>query len=637
MDYSFGKNELFEKFPMNVFDKDTTLNDNSLNNKRKSIRIIRKPLKKMRTRSNSRDKSQNCMMDFTDMFKNVHIYDNDVYVNNITGKEYNNIYKYDKMCMIATNDEYSNGFNDTEVIFFREQDIYKYTNDIALTNKYVYNVLIPSDATVTVYPYKFKTNKVYLTNKNTLNGYIVSMLIDICSSEYSNEIIIEKMIGIISNTTYILTTEQINSFYIIMLEKDVELIRFVPLEHYTYEICMFLAKNHGDGYNLTIQVWEWSEIIYECVKSFPMTYLTLNDIHKTPEMAQIVFDYSVTNYEKILPEHITIDMSIGYCKWQFFDYKYVPRTHYNHPDIIDKIIESFGMNLCYIEYRNKSYELCRIAVKKDGLALYYVPYYTIDEDMCIDAIIDNYSAYTYVPTHFRTEKFNMMYLKYANTYEAFSYIGYENITHNMMLLILSLNARPIKLLLTNNKFIELLKENMIEYIKNDINKHLPVILDINELPLYIFRRDSALEYSKKYNTNVFCNIYTDVEFQTECVKNGSHFLNLENKFQTFDRIIELIKFRSSVIWEIPSNMLCDTFFITLMKEHKVSIDVIPYEYITANVVKESLNSKDKDDTLSSSIILDSIPQPMVINQDMTLTQIINEIVESLEPVLIKKV
>lgn len=126
-------------------------------------------------------------------------------------------------------------------------------------------------------------------------------------------------------------------------------------------------------------------------------YLEPNDdIVKYLVKGSLLYDFYYSQDYESLNE--TIEKLKPYYKQSIINLLYEEIPNYNKtftPEYRKNILSKNGFLLRLI--KNKTLELCHIAIKDHGLALFYVPKEIINEDLCYKAVYSNSLALSYVP------------------------------------------------------------------------------------------------------------------------------------------------------------------------------------------------------------------------------------------------
>lgn len=320
------------------------------------------------------------------------------------------------------------------------------------------------------------------------------------------------------------------------------------------------------------------EILIEYLKMDNHFYINIPNDKKTMEQTKYITDMTI--YKWFPDEHKTVTNTIAYLCSPGADAKYVPISLMNY--VINEILAIDGCCLKYIEFKNKTYENCDIAVKQNGNALQYVPLIMMNYQICENAVLNNYNAYKYVPNLYRIK--SMQEKMVSHNPKSYALLNECEITHNMMMSILNANILDI-FKSTNENILNLIDYNIIKYYT--CNPNIINIINVNKIS-----NENAINLVK-HNLELYKHFMNySWNFIFGCVKNGVHFKELFTYHKmniTHDILVELVMHRPTIINEIPNIMLSDELFIIGMKyDNKI---VVPKEFHTDKL--KNMNNQNK--------------------------------------------
>ena len=447
--------------------------------------------------------------------------------------------------------------------------------------KYIWDVSIPSDARVVICNNKFKTDKFNLSNKRPITQHIYLKIINMISNP---NIIISSIIEYITvlPEEYIPKTHM-DDIWKALININPEVIKDIPTEYRTYNVCLYAAQNYDDAYDYIIDFCEGSySIVMECLTRNPSIYVKLDKTYKTKKASILVYNYDNNMYEYIPDTYKTIEMSIKYLQNSNNNSFNVPVEHINNIELINKVIPYNGMFLNSVPYKLKTIKMCIEALNNNGKAINSVPLNMLDYNMCYIAVENSAEAYNYVPEMYRTVELKELYVdKYMYV---INNIEPEYVTHNMILSILKdnfLSGYVSDIDYDNHHIRCLFISNFKEYV--DINNEI-----INYLPFNLMYEDwSNMYYAVQINNNIFTDNHEkfDFEFSVEIVKSGINFYYLPQHKVTLEILDELVTTRMNIINEIPTHFVHDGLYKICMEIHGMKLEDVPEEYRTEVILK----------------------------------------------------
>jgi hypothetical protein len=246
----------------------------------------------------------------------------------INGKEFNEIFKDKFFCKIMEEDDLNNNKNITFSLIY---NFYLFTDFDKKNNLFV--VDIPNDAKITIDKYNFKTDKIILSKPTKI-------------AENFSYLDIIKKISIDKKINFIL-----NDFILNSVKIEPGLIKYLPDEYKTYDICLEAVSNYG-------------------------AYLEyVPDIHRNEKMYLNAVKSQGNSIVFIKEKDITLEL----CKYA---------------------IKNSGLSLEFFPNRCKTFELCLDAVKENGYSIKYVPEKHKTFELCMMAFSSSKLISQYIPEEY---------------------------------------------------------------------------------------------------------------------------------------------------------------------------------------------------------------------------------------------
>lgn len=472
------------------------------------------------------------------------------------------------------------------IYFCRLDDMFNWLDYSASPMYWMWDAEVPDGARAVMYNSKLKANRLILTNKRRISDYVTSKLISmVVNGEDIDEVF--DLINRLTPTTRP-DAQSMEDVYLAMLARDYNLFYRIPENSRTYNLSMFLALNDHNAYEKIKDETLSHEILMECIKNNSEVYHYITKENRSQEMANYMFSLDTDNYGNIDDEYKTLEMTEKYlsqcsCSNVFM----IPSRFMKQSSIIPKIIAKNGIKLNEVEYKTKTYDLCRSAIQNNGMALNFTPFTMIDQTLCNEATVQTYKAYPFVPDQFRTPELKDQMVK-ADPYGVTVLVG-EDLTHEMILHILS--REHTTHLLATDMFSE-----SNTHVKNLFAKHIREYINLSPvlyqyLDARFFSEEDAILMVKKnpmayYETA--CTYRASTTFVVESVKAGVHFNALTQSSVTATMLNELVTARQSVIDELPQRFLSDVLYVICMRVHKMPLSSVPEEFRTSFLSRVAL-------------------------------------------------
>ncbi len=170
-----------------------------------------------------------------------------------------------------------------------------------------------------------------------------------------------------------------------LMKTNGSLIREVPVEMRTKELCMTAQGNFAYAYGYMPEEWRTDEVWRMAVA------LDCNVLSEVPEemRTESMRDVALAALDKKEPERLKEFLS---------HVPYALRTE----DVCRKVLKRNGINLRWVPKELMTHELCEIAVKSEGNAIGLVPQELCDETLNILAVENGCRLYN-IPQSRRTE------------------------------------------------------------------------------------------------------------------------------------------------------------------------------------------------------------------------------------------
>ena len=197
-------------------------------------------------------------------------------------------------------------------------------------------------------------------------------------------------------------TEEINKQLIKqVLKEDIRTLLFIPDDKLSFDIIKYTVQNNG-------LALKYIKTIFFCFSK--------------------KYKYS----KKIITNIIKCAVQNNGLALQFVD------TEYLTDKIIELAVQNNGLALQYARREDEdyntiyilTYELCMIAVQKEGRSLEFVPYRIRTEDICMIAVQNNALALEHIPPHRKTNEICMIAVQ--SNYRTLKYIENDIMTDEII-------------------------------------------------------------------------------------------------------------------------------------------------------------------------------------------------------------
>ena len=500
---------------------------------------------------------------------------------------------------------------------------------------YMWDVELPDDARVVIYDDKLKSDKFILSNKKPISHHLYIKIMGMIEEDTKSQVVFDFINELPSA---IIPSDDMQMIYQTILNHDPSSIQFLPEDMFTYEVCLYAAKNYTCAYEYIKNHYLSHEILFECVKKNNILYCDLPDGYISTEMSQWMFRQDVYNYELLPDEHKTLDMTIKYLTEcsplgprrnpEINDY--VPYKFENHPEVILKMIHNNGMHLQNLNYFEKTDIICRLAIKSNGMAIEFVPLPLVDFYMCYDAVNENVQAYQFVPDCFRNQELKEMMIKKSPS--LINTLPICDITRDMIMSVLLDDLNILQFLPNNQHIKNLFANNMCDFIDECADLYMYV-------PKEYFSYDHAL-YMIAINPKAFNSFrFLGSKFTLDCVKNSKlHFKHIPTQSVTCKLLKELVLCRGSIINELPDRFLFPELYEICIKEHWMKHNAVPKQFLTPRIAKlqkeEEIESESEIETKiftktipGNKLDLDIDPVPETLDQEYKPRSIILQIID----------
>lgn len=535
----------------------------------------------------------------------------------ISGKRFNVIYQGVPLVKLTNESCIHNGFEFVEglnidvhqfrydskcgsdgLYFCNLKDVERWLDYGSRPMVYMWDVTIPDDAKTMVYGDKFKADKFILSNKRSITPYLVNKVINMIAN---NESIDDVLSYIDSLSSTVQRDPLMDEVYITLLINDYNLYSKLP--YHSEVVNYFVASNDVNGYDKLKHLFEDQNIVTRCVERNINVFKSLSDDSKTEELSNFVFDADSSMYPYIPDSHKTLEMTLKYiANNEDFDTKSIPKRYMNVPMVNMEVLPRDGLRLADVNYKNKDYALCVMAVRADADALRFVPLEMYDDNLCSIATLGKPSTYEYIPVQHRSHslKANMV-KKYP---ESIKYIHDSELAYGIIAIYLENTQNLIHVfpaMWNNPGFKKLVTENSNAYAKFNpqIMKYIDHTLFSDDVALDIISKDDS------YYEYLYLN--RDISFKVECVKIGLKFtmvfgdcieVTSRNRDLTSQHIEEMVEHRMSVIDELPERYKSDSLYLICVEKHGMELNQIPEEFLTSRLLAKISNSRPESLTIS---------------------------------------
>ncbi|VBB18926.1 hypothetical protein YASMINEVIRUS_1458 [Yasminevirus sp. GU-2018] len=493
--------------------------------------------------------------------------------------------------------QYNHSCGADGIYFCTLSDVEKWLDYTSAPMVWMWDVTIPANAKTAIYSKKLKTDRLILTNKRRIIDYIVNKLINMISNGTSENEVFEYINNLPSHFR---KAPELEEVYLCLLSRDVNLFEKIPEDCRTYNVCLFVAKNDSDAYSKLKDECVSYEILKETVKTNVNAYAEMPEEYRSKEISENAFARDVNMYVHMPDAHKNVENTVKYLdNSSSVDTDAVPDEFMNTHDVMNRVLPINGLRLEAVDFKNKDYKNCTVAVKQNPEALYNVPLSLIDADLCVEAINKDISGWKYIPSSFKT--IDLKEKAIALHPRAFDMFGVTDseITHNMIVSVLKSGAY-------DSINFESQDSNMVALISQNISTYLNICPEIvNVVPSSYISDANAIEVVKR-NTALF-EVFRGTRsfnFTVECVKAGVDFAEIEEGMVTLDLLNELVIARGSVIDELPERFLSDDLYIVCMKVHGLRLKDVPSAYATDKLLKIGIDLFPEDNVLSVDSLID---------------------------------
>jgi len=477
--------------------------------------------------------------------------------------------------------DYKNKCGPDGIYFCSENDVTQWVEYNDKQMHWIWDVTIPANARVVVYSNKFKADRLILSNKRKLTDFLEGYLDKLVNAKMSYQNKFNIVNGITPNTA----PKNLERTYIELFRQsnDIHYAINIPECNYSYGLCLYLAKNFINAYDVISKQFLSDEIVMECLRNNLTIYTKLNEKYISSEASQYVFSKNVNYYKYIPNNHKTIEMTQKYmnCSSEF-NTKYIPIDHMQNVYIATNIVARDGLRLKDVEYKTKTMELCSIAVQNNPMAIQYVPINMLNREICLSALDKSKEVMKYIPSDMNiTEDYIVRYP------EMIGEIQMDKITPKMFEAVIKTNNLAII------STIDMSSSNIRSMIVGNTSKYT----DLNResykyIPNGYFAIDDAL-YAVKANIgsdiytafNAFKNYHNEYRFVMKCVAYGIHFNHLPLNIVTKEIIETLVTERASLINELPERFIYDDLYVICITKHGMNPLDVPQQYRTQRIMQ----------------------------------------------------
>lgn len=456
---------------------------------------------------------------------------------------------------------------------------------------YIWNVEIPDDARVNVFSIHdvkmYKADKIILKNKRRYVDFIVINYInELYNAEFDDiDSIFNKMV--LSYSTFISDNNceeyDFDGCFLTALDLNVKLIEKLPESAMSYKIRKFIASDFPQYMHVFKNLSE--QQLEHCIILNSLCYQYINKEQRTTKLAELAVNLnpeviefippseftptiikSIENfpqYYKFIPnEYRTIEMTRRYLRSDNPEEKYIDKCFMKDQDISRKVVELNGCRLKDVPYKNIDYNLCQIAVKRKG-AYAFIPLEFVDQDIFYQMLEVTDSLMLNLLNENYNEKFINLDLLYRIM---------DIKTTKKMEIMEALSSKY-------DVFAQLIIDNIFDIITSTAHGDYPRLLSLIH---YVCNKTNKSKDEK-------------MEIIINAIKNGLPFCDSQNRdyiyLIPYDRIDEIVAVRGPAIMEqIPKRYRSDKLYITCMKKHGMTLDQIPEEYHTSDLI-EFFNTK----------------------------------------------
>jgi hypothetical protein len=210
-----------------------------------------------------------------------------------------------------------------------------------------------------------------------------------------------------------------------VLKEDIRTLLFIPDDKLSFDIIKYTVQNNGLALKYIKTIFFWFSKKYKYSNKI-ITNIIKCAVQNNGFALQFVDKKYLTN--KI----IEIAVQNNGLALQFVD------TENLTDKIIELAVQNNGLALQYAiredeDYNTTyilTYELCMIAVQKEGQSLEFVPYHIRTEDICMIAVQNNALALEHVPPHIKTDEICMIAVQ--SNYRTLKYIENDIMTDEII-------------------------------------------------------------------------------------------------------------------------------------------------------------------------------------------------------------
>jgi hypothetical protein len=221
-------------------------------------------------------------------------------------------------------------------------------------------------------------------------------------------------------------TEEINKQLIKQVVKeDIRTLLFIPDDKLLLNIIKYTVQNNGLALKYIKTIFFWFSKKYKYSNKI-ITNIIKRAVQNNGFALQFVDKKYLTN------EIIEIAVQNNGLALEFV------YTEYLTDKIIELAVQNNGLALEHAKREDKdynttyilTYELCMIAVQKEGQSLEFVPYHIRTEDICMIAVKNNGLALEYIPPHRKTYEICMIAVQ--SNYRTLKYIENDIMTDEII-------------------------------------------------------------------------------------------------------------------------------------------------------------------------------------------------------------
>jgi hypothetical protein len=221
-------------------------------------------------------------------------------------------------------------------------------------------------------------------------------------------------------------TEEINKQLIKqVLKEDIRTLLFIPDDKLSFDIIKYTVQNNG-------LALKYIKTIFFCFsKKYKYSKKIITNIIKCAVQNNgLALQFVDTEY--LTDKIIELAVQNNGLSLQFVD------TEYLTDKIIELAVQNNGLALQYARREDEdyntiyilTYELCMIAVQKEGRSLEFVPYRIRTEDICMIAVQNNALALEHIPPHRKTNEICMIAVQ--SNYRTLKYIENDIMTDEII-------------------------------------------------------------------------------------------------------------------------------------------------------------------------------------------------------------